>query len=263
MEQFREMKLTNGDPVSRPQPLPTPAPQTQPLVRLSEITLPSITQLNPKHYARQYVESRRIPEQYWDEIFFTEDYKDFLDTQFPGHGKDTLLEADPRLVLFYTNWGAEITNVSGRALTVADSRLRYITVKVSDQRKVYGLHRLDLDRRIYVTEGQFDAMFITNAVASGDSALNRLALWLYDTFGVRPVVVADNEPRNKQIVKMVRDSIVESGLDVCLLPENFPGKDINEAVQAGISQPELMKIIEANTYTGLAAQLKLSTWSKV
>jgi len=258
MEKFKDMKK-HVEPTVRVQE--PEAKRTG--IHIDEIALPRISKLPDSHYARQYVMARHIPEQYWDEIFFAADYKAFLDEQFPHHGKDTLLEDDPRLVLCFTSIQGNVTNVSGRSLTLADQKLRYITVKVAEERKVYGLHRLNLKDRVYVTEGQFDSMFVTNAVASGDSALNKCANWLFDTFGVNPVLIFDNEPRNRQIVQTIRNSVVEDDWSVCILPSSFPGKDLNEAINAGMTQKELMNVIEKNTFSGLTAQLKLSSWSKV
>jgi hypothetical protein len=257
MEKFKDLKKVYTPTVIVPKAEPKRTG-----VHVDEIALPRISTLSSEHYARQYVEARRIPEKFWNEIFFAEDYKAFLDEQFPHHGKDTLLQNDPRLVLCFTSYVGNVTNVSGRSLTLADQRLRYITVKVAEERKVYGLHRLDLKSRVYITEGQIDAMFIDNAVACGDSALNKCANWLFDTYGLNPVLIFDNEPRNRQIVQTVRNSIVEDNWDVCILPECFP-KDINAAIMDGFTQQEVMRIIEQNTFSGLSAQLKLSSWSKV
>jgi transcription elongation factor Elf1 len=258
MEKFKDMKKHVEPTVKVPEP-----ESKRTGIHVSELDLPKISSLPDSHYARQYVTKRLIPTEYWDEIFFAADYKKFLDDQFPDHGKDTLLEDDPRLVLCFTNLKGEVTNVSGRSLTLADQKLRYIVVKVGEGRKLYGLHRLNLKDRVYVTEGQFDSMFVSNAVAAGDSALNKAAGWLFDTLGINPVLIFDNEPRNRQIVQTIRNSIVEDNWDVCILPNSFPGKDINEAVLAGTTQKELMKVIESNTFSGLTAQLKLSSWSKV
>jgi transcription elongation factor Elf1 len=258
MEKFRE--VNKRERVSLP-PMKAPTPVATG-IRPESVSLESIDKLAPDHYARVYVEKRLIPERFWKEIFFAPDYKKFLDETFPDHGKDKLSEDDPRLVLFFTNILGEITQVTGRSLTVADAKLRYITVRVSESRKVYGLHRLNPKDRVYVTEGQFDSMFLPNAVASGDSSLNKCAEWLFDTLGIDPVLVFDNEPRNKQIVKTISDSILMDDWTVCLLPSSFPGKDINEAILNGLTLPELNRIIESNTYSGLTAQLKLATWRK-
>lgn len=213
------------------------------------------------HFAKEYVRHRKIPEKFWKEIVFAPGYKSWLDENFPNHGKKGLLD-DPRLVLFYTNHAGEITNVSGRALANADALLRYITVKVSEQRKVFGLHRLDFKKKVYIVEGQFDSFFIDNAVASGDANLSALADYLYDTYGANCVLVFDNEPRNKQIVNSMAKNLDNTGWDMVIFPESFPGKDINEAIIAGLTTENIQSIMEIHTYGGLSAALRLSEWRR-
>jgi len=107
----------------------------------------SVKNLPEEHYARDYIKKRKIPENFWNEILFVPKFKDFLDEEFPNHGKDEVPN-DDRVVLLYTNEKGEITNVAGRALS--DTKVRYVTVKVSDEKKVFGLHRVQKENRIYI-----------------------------------------------------------------------------------------------------------------
>jgi len=221
----------------------------------NETSLDSIEKLPSDHYARAYIEKRRIPSKFWNEIFFVSKFKDFLDSEFPNHGKDEVPN-DDRIVLFYTNEKGEITNVAGRALS--DTKIRYVTVKVSDEKKVFGLHRLRKQERIYVLEGQFDSYFIENSVASGDSNLGGVAAVLPQ---LDVVLVYDNEPRNRDIVKQIEKSI-DNGYQVCLFPESVKGKDVNEMIQNGFTSDEIKSIIDTNTVKGLVAKLRLSSWRR-
>jgi transcription elongation factor Elf1 len=215
----------------------------------------SIVNLPEEHYARDYIKNRKIPEKFWGEILFVPKFFDFLDKEFPNHGKDEVPN-DDRIVLLYTNEKGEITNVAGRALS--ESKIRYVTVKVSDEKKVFGLHRLRKQERIYVVEGQFDSYFIPNCVASGDSNLGGMAA-IFPELDV--VLVYDNEPRNKDIVKQIEKSI-DRGLTVCLFPESVTGKDINEMIQNGLTSDEIKDIINSNTFSGLTAKLKFTHWKR-
>jgi hypothetical protein len=254
METFMKPKQ---EPVKPTDLAPIPAP-TMP--RVADITLPNITQLPEDHYARAYISARRIPTIWWSEIFFTEDYKAFMDATFPNHGKQ-LPEKDPRIVLFFTDLAGHITNVTGRGFN-ADDKLRYITVKVSEQRKVFGFHRFDRSgkRRVYITEGQFDAMFLNNAIASGDSNLIGLAEWLYDTLGIKPILVYDNEPRNREIIKQMEKAAKK--WDIVVWPHTVVSKDINEMVQNGWPIDSIRMMIIEQTYSGLQAELKLQAWKR-
>jgi hypothetical protein len=252
-------------PVNEPVGLPMEEPggialdENDP-VGLHQIELMRINQLPADHFARVYIEARKIPADRMDEIFFAPDFKLFLDENFPWHGKDKLKENDPRIIVFHTDRAGYITNVSGRSFT-ADPKQRYMKVKVVEYKKIFGVNRLDLSKKIYLVEGEFDSMFLPNAVASGDANLNNTADWLLNMFDVEPVLVFDKEPRNKQLVGIIQDAI-DNGWNVCMLPETFPGKDINEAVVAGLTPDQVQKIIDENTFSELLAQLRLTSWKR-
>jgi transcription elongation factor Elf1 len=217
--------------------------------------LESIVSLPENHYARDYIKNRKIPEKYWNEIYFAPHFKDFLDAEFPEHGKEDVPN-DDRIVLCYTNENGEVTNIAGRALS--ESKIRYVTIKIKDEKKLFGLHRLDKSKKAYVLEGQFDSFFIPNSVASGDSNLGGVAGVLQD---VDLVLVYDNEPRNKDIVKQIEKSI-DKGYNVCLFPESVKGKDVNEMIQNGLTSDEIKTIIDNNTFSGLTAKLKFTRWKR-
>ena len=221
----------------------------------NDISLESIANLPEEHYARDYIKKRKIPEKYWNEIFFTPKFRDFLYTEFPNQGKDEVPN-DDRIILFYTNEKGEITNVAGRALS--ESKIRYVTVKITDEKKLFGLHRLRKQERIYILEGQFDSYFVENSVASGDSNLGGVAAIFPE---LNFVLVYDNEPRNKDIVNQIEKSI-DKNYNVCLFPESVKGKDVNEMIQNGLTSSEIKDIIDANTFSGLTAKLKFTQWKR-
>jgi transcription elongation factor Elf1 len=215
----------------------------------------SVKKLPPEHYARDYIEKRKIPEKYWEEILFVPKFRDFLDEEFPQHSKDEVPN-DDRIVLLYTNEKGEITNVAGRALS--ESKVRYCTVKVSDEKKLFGLHRLRKQERVYVVEGQFDSYFLPNCLASGDSNLGGVAAVLPE---LDVVLVYDNEPRNRDLVKQIEKSI-DRGYKICLFPDSVKGKDINEMIQNGLTSDEIKDIIDKNTFKGLMGKLAFTNWKR-
>jgi len=215
----------------------------------------SIKNLPEGHYAREYIKNRKIPEKFWEEILFISQFKDFLNEEFPEHSKEEIPN-DDRIVLLYTNERGEITNVAGRALS--DTKIRYVTVKVSDEKKVFGLHRLRKEDRVYVVEGQFDSYFLPNSVASGDSNLGGVAAVLPE---LDVTLVYDNEPRNRDIVKQIEKSI-EKGYNVCLFPDTVKGKDINDMILNGLTSEEIKSIIDSNTFSDLTAKLNFMRWKR-
>jgi hypothetical protein len=102
-------------------------------------------------------------------------------------------------------------------------------------------------------------MFLSNCIASGDSALIQTATNLN---AENMVLVFDNEPRNKEIVKLM-DSAIKQGFTIVIWPDTIEAKDINEMVMSGISPDEIEKIISSNSFKGLRAQMKYINWKKV
>jgi hypothetical protein len=74
------------------------------------------------------------------------------------------------------------------------------------------------------------------------------AIWIYD-----------NEPRNTEIVRRIGNTI-DNGDSVVIWPSNIDDKDINDMAMSGL---DVQSVIESNTYSGLEAKLKFTTWKKV
>jgi hypothetical protein len=75
----------------------------------------------------------------------------------------------------------------------------------------------------------------------------------------RRVWIYDNEPRNAEIVRRIQSKI-ESGESVVIYPNTVTQKDINDMVLSGL---DVQSMIESNTYSGLEAKLKFTTWKKI
>lgn len=219
------------------------------------INLPSIKELDTEHTAKQYVLSRKIPKGHFKDLFFAEDFKKFVSEFKPDYEK-SLIENDPRLIIPFRDSEGRVFAIQGRSLN--GSKIRYITIKLNDSdNKVFGVDRLNRKETIYVTEGPIDSLFLENAVATADSNLGAAGFLGKDKL----VLVYDNEPRNSQIVKQIERSIDEN-FNVCLLPESFKAKDINDAVLLGFSKPQIKRIIDSHTYQGLRAKVEFNNWKK-
>ena len=75
-------------------------------------------------------------------------------------------------------------------------------------------------------------------------------------------IVFDNEPRNKDIVKQMKKTILR-GWTVCVWPEKTSEKDINDMILAGQQAEEIEGVINRNKFAGLEAQFKLNEWKKI
>jgi hypothetical protein len=220
------------------------------------LELPTIDSLPEAHFAKSYVQQRRIPEAFLSQLYYAEDFAAFI--QNLGIEKDGLHKNDKRLVIPFYDKEKNLVAVQGRSL--GESKLRYITLKLhDDNKKVFGLDKINEDELVYVTEGPIDSMFISNAVATADSNLESITDVLDKS---KVVLVFDNEPRNKEIVAKMEQAI-DNHFNVVIWPEFIEEKDINEMVLAGFSPDEIQDIIDKNTAVNLKAKMEFVNWKKV
>lgn len=219
-----------------------------------------ISKLPSGHFCLTYVKNRKIPSEFYDKLLYTDNFKAFCDSAIPNHNKEKLTEDQRLIIPFYDEYNVLI-GVAGRALVTADNQLRYIKIKANDEIKklIYGLDRIDTTRTIKIVEGELDSIFLNNCVASGDSSLVQTA---ENISAENKILIFDNEPRNKEIVKLMKDAI-NCGHKVVIWPNTIAQKDINDMVKAGISPDEIEQIISNNTFHGLQAMTKFVFWKKV
>lgn len=213
------------------------------------IKIPSISQLNSDHPAKIYLEGRKIPTKFFGEIFYAENFSEFSDEL---SGKSNNLLPEPRIVFPFINSSGNLIAVQGRAIN--KSSLRYITIKIKDEPKIYGQHRIDESKPVYVVEGPIDSLFIPNCIAIAGSEFNKNIL------SKNNIVIFDNEPRNKEIVKSVK-FIIGLGIPVCIFPKNFEFKDINEMILGGMEESEILTFIDKHTHKDkLKALMAFAQW---
>jgi len=197
--------------------------------------------------ANEYLVNRKLNP---DNYYYAEKFKEWtnsLQQTFDSTERD-----EPRIIipLFYQN---TLVGFQGRAL--GPSKIKYITVMLNDDApKIYGLDEIKKDKTIYVTEGPFDSTFIPNSIAlcGADGDLSK---WGIDD----PVWIYDNEPRNSEILSRI-SRVIGTGQKVVIWPSSIKEKDINDMVLAGLN---VQSVIELNTYSGLEAKLKFTTWKKI
>ncbi len=220
------------------------------------LELPSIDSLPEGHFAKNYVQQRQIPEAFSSQLYYAEDFKQFVETL--GIQKDGLHKDDKRLVIPFYDTEKNLIAIQGRSL--GESKLRYITLKLhDDNKKVFGLDRIDTDELIYVVEGPIDSMFLSNAVATADSNLESITDVLDKS---KVALVFDNEPRNKEIVAKMEKAI-DNHFNVVIWPEMIEKKDINDMILDGFSPDEIQDIIDNNTFVNLRAKMEFISWKKI
>jgi transcription elongation factor Elf1 len=194
--------------------------------------------------ANEYLIKRKLnPHNY----YYAEKFKSWtnsLKEVFDDTTKD-----EPRIIipLFYQD---TLVGFQGRAL--GPNKIKYITVMLNDDApKIYGLDEVQNEKTVYITEGPFDSTFIPNSIAlcGADGDVSKWGIhdcvWIYD-----------NEPRNREILSRI-SRIIEVGQKVVIWPSTIREKDI---VLSGL---DVQSVIESNTYSGLEAKLKFTTWKKI
>jgi len=222
---------------------------------LKGVTVP-ISELPETHIARQYVQSRMIPETAWKYLSFAKDFR-AVALILNEERAEKLPPNEPRLVISTLNQNGMLTGVAGRALE-EDAFQRYVHIKASSiYPKIFGLDRIkNFTGEIFVFEGPIDSMFFEDSLATCDSDLS-FAIRYYKN----AILVFDNQPRNKDIVKGIGRAI-DNGFRVCIFPENNQHKDVNDMVMAGMSIFDIRQEILAHTYEGMSAKFQFNNWKK-
>ena len=211
-------------------------------------TLAPCNKLNNSHPAIEYLLNRKLP---IDALYFTEKFREWVNTVKPNTFQEVAPD-EARIIIPFIDQEGNVFGFQGRSLS--NSGLRYITILLQeDKPKIFGLNKLDYDKTIYICEGPLDSLFLDNCIAMAGADVDVSELSSHN-----PVFIYDNEPRNKQITSRMQKCI-QSGKQIVIWPNGITDKDINEMVLSG---RDVKKIIKDNTYSGLAAQLKLNDWKK-
>lgn len=231
----------------------TPIPKK--IEDLSLVGLKRCDTIKDTHPVAKFLAKRLIPADKWGLIYYTTKFNEYTNRLVPGKIPETS-EEHPRLIIPYFNDKKKMFAFAARAF---DGRQpRYYTIKLNDSERIYGLDRIK-EGKVYAVEGAIDSLFLPNAVAV--SGAN------FDCETIREMkdyvtIVPDNEPRSKEICKLIRKHI-KLGYSVCMLPHSILTKDINEHILNGRTADEVKKLIDENTYRGAAAILKFNSWKMV
>ena len=185
-----------------------------------------------------------------DDFYYAEHFKKFVNSLKPTFD-DTKHDEERIIIPLY--YEKNLIGLQGRSIN--PNPVKYITVMLDDDApKIYGLDNIRRDAPVYITEGPFDSTFIRNAIAMCGADLD-ISRW-----GIsNPVWIYDNEPRNREITNRIAKTI-DAGDSVVIWPNGIDDKDINDMVMSGL---DVQSVIDSNTYSGLEAQLKFTTWKKI
>lgn len=219
--------------------------------------LKKVSQLEWNHPAKLYVNKRMIPPSVQYKLFYAPKFKTWVNSFIPNKFDISMDEA--RLILPFLDQEKAFFGLQGRSFSPTGQR--YITIITDDSKpKVFGLDTVDLNRKTYVVEGPIDSLFLPNAIAMAGADLS--IGFFTDVQKENAVMVYDNEPRNKDIVKRIQ-AAVDKGFKVCIWPPDITYKDINDMIIGGLTSSNIKTIIDSHTHSGLSAQLALTSWKKV
>ena len=205
--------------------------------------LTPINKLNGWHPARQFVESRQLPEEFYSDLY--------LCPKFFEWSKIQSQQEHPRLVIPFRDESGQVFAAQGRAF--GKEIPKYLTIKFQDKPKIFGLDRVDFAQRYYVVEGPLDSMFLDNCLAVAGADFRYLPPG--DT-----TIVLDNEPRSIEIIKQM-ERLIHQEHELVIWPDSITQKDINDMVLAG--QQDIKTTIDNNTFSGLEATMKLAAWKRI
>ena len=229
-------------------------------MELSDAVLDALHRLDKlpeTHPAVAYVLSRKIPREIHNLLYFTGKFKQYVNTILPN--KFPSLDGDiPRLIIPYFNKHGKCFAFQGRAF--GNEQPKYITIKIdSNAERLFGLERINWAKTVYVCEGPLDSLFIPNCIAVSGSSYDSPTI---DSIRTNCVIIPDNERRNSNVTKLI-GRMINKGYKVCLWPDSYEFKDINDAVKdGGLTKEEILNIINANIYQGMAAKLRFAGWKR-
>ena len=233
--------------------------------------LQAIPELPLNHPARRYLTSRKISDNMQTRLFYTDNFKEFIDSIIPSSILGTRkIPADERIVFPLTTVDNEIIGFQGRCIGKA-SDLRYSTIKMAESYpKMFGLNQIDKtsDTPILVVEGAMDSLFLENSIALNGGDINSLTdiITGENIDKSRFIIILDNEPRSKDTKNRVQKAI-DAGYKVVIWNNIDPKyKDINDMIMGGVFGENyaegLHNYILNNNYSNTTAVLKLKHWSK-
>jgi DNA primase len=255
--QYTMERYSEGMPLNKPhQKVEDKFKMEQPVFEPKNILdelLDRLDNLPEDNEAVQFCLKRKIPREKFKQLYFVDDIRKI--EQLSDKYKDTLKTKEPRLVIpFYDEKGL-LVGVTCRALR--NESLRYVTIKINEDKPfIFGLDFIDRNKKVYVVEGPIDSLFIPNCIAVAGTAFGKL-----DSLGIpkeRLIVIFDNQPRNKEVCKII-DKTINSNYNIVIWPQTLEEKDINDIVLTG---KEPLNIIKKNIYNGLEAKMKFVSWKR-
>lgn len=206
--------------------------------------------LQDNHPVKLYCINRKIKQ--LNLLYLVPKVKAYINSLIPDKMK--LYNDHPRLLIPFFNSHGKMIGFQCRAF--GNEQPKYISIKLTNDKLVYGLERVDYSKEIRVTEGPLDSLFVDNGIAVGGSSFKGTFM---ESIKSNCIIIYDNEPRSKEITKLLKN-VIDKNFRVVIWPDNIQEKDLNEMVLSGYNVEE---IIRNNSYQGLIALTKFNQWKRV
>lgn len=221
-------------------------------IDIKRFKLKNFSEIDDSHPAKKYLLDRKIPDDKLDLLYYSPTFQKWvksIDSSF------VITKEHPRVVIPYFDEENSVFRFNSRAFGKESPRYQQ-TILDQSKPRIYGMERISKYLPMYVVEGQIDSLFLPNCVAVGTANYN--VPWL-DKFKDK-TYIPDNQPRNHEVVAQI-EPLITSGKRVCLWDQHY-GKDINDMIKNGLTQKEVIDIIESCSVSGVQAILKFKQWRK-
>jgi len=251
---FRKPKIEEKETVEEPKPE---------LNVYSIKNADCISELNQNHLAFQYLQKRKINSIFYQNIYYVENYKKWINNNYIQGKYNNDTELDPRIIFPIYDIDKNLIGVQGRS--IEENKIRYYTIKlVEDSYLCYGIDRLQCGEQIFVTEGIFDALFLKNSIAMLSLNISQEFLNTLKTDDI--IFVIDNEPRNKEVVSHYKHIANHDTYGLFIWPRALKTKDLNELVckefiNTNVTIQQLTDFVKQHSVFGkLSKNLAVSKW---
>lgn len=244
METMREQAAGNQSEAQSAPPEPSSTLFETDLHRLGS----RVSDLPTDHPAREWWKSRSIPECRAHLARWVDPWCDTVERVLaPGKYGDKKSPVG-RIAFPFVSKSGVVTSITARALDGEKPKYSSLRTSKSTDAVPFGDRDADYSRDVFVTEGPIDSLFLDNAVALGGVNHN---------FRVpNGVYVIDNEPRNEEVVRVMR-RLVKDGERVVVWPRDFQHKDVNDAASAGV---DVKAVVMNRIFSGLRAEIEINAW---
>ena len=229
----------------------------KPEPKLIDSIMDRLDTLPEDNEAVQYAVNRKIPRDAFSRLYFIPNVKDIV--QLNDKYKESIVTTEPRLAIPFFDGAGKLLVVSLRGLR--GESLRYINIKVDeDAPSIFGLDKVDPTKEVLVVEGPLDSLFLDNSIACAGTAFGKIDQLPIEKEKI--TIIFDNQPKNRDVGKLM-NKYIDMGYKMVIWPDSVPGKDINEMIENGLTSAEIHRIINDNTFKGLAAKAKYAMWRKI